>query len=128
MSDIRKYINLIESADSEFKIQIDDGDEEDDRNAVQKHLSKPDPSSDPEEEAANKQLVQKMSSALGTLPPKYERILRMRYGINTPESSIYDIGTELGIKPNDVLRLERKALQMLRHPSRSRAIRGFMNN
>lgn len=118
MSDIRKYINLVESA--EFKPE---GEEQD---ALHRLRNEPDPSPNPEEEAVNKQLVQKMSSALGTLPPKLERILRMRYGINTPEASIYEIGKELGMNPKDVLGYERKALRMLKHPNRSRTIRGFM--
>lgn len=124
MSDIRKYINLIESVES--KIQVDDGDDGNDLDAIQHLSKKPDPSPSPEDEAVRKQLVQKMSGALGKLPPKLERILRMRYGINMPETDIYSVAKELGMKPKDVLGLERKALKMLRHPSRSRAIRGFM--
>jgi RNA polymerase sigma factor (sigma-70 family) len=73
------------------------------------------------------QLKESVSKVLETLAPRYERVLRMRFGIGLDRSyNLYEIADHYGLGPERIRQMEAKALRMLKHPSRSRKIRPFV--
>ena len=59
-----------------------------------------------------------VSQALGTLTPREERIIRLRFGINCEDHGLKEAGERLGITRERVRQLEAKGMRKLKHPSR----------
>jgi RNA polymerase sigma factor (sigma-70 family) len=67
-----------------------------------------------------------LSQVLLMLTPREERIIRLRFGINTKEMTHNEIGEQIGISGERVRSIVKKALRMLKHPHSSRRLReGF---
>ena len=62
------------------------------------------------------------SNALSMLTQREERILRQRFGINCPGSTLEEIGKIYGVTRERVRQIEAKALRKIKHPSRSKSI------
>ena len=73
---------------------------------------------------ANKQIV---DDVLGTLPAREAEILRMRFGINQEKAmTLEEVGGHYGITKERIRQIEAKALRKLRHPSRSKKLKDYL--
>jgi len=72
------------------------------------------------------ELIENITSTLGTLSPREEKIIRMRFGINEDkESCLEDVGKHFGISRMRVQQIEAKALRKLRHESNRDKLKDF---
>lgn len=76
-----------------------------------------------EETMIREQAVASVRQALGMLPPRLERILRIRFGIDCEEKTLTEIGEMWGITRSRVAQIEAKAMRMLKHPCRGKILR-----
>ncbi|MBN2048454.1 MAG: sigma-70 family RNA polymerase sigma factor [Anaerolineaceae bacterium] len=78
-------------------------------------------------QATNDNLLgDKINEILGTLPPREERILRLRFGLeNGRVYTLEEVGQKFGLTRERIRQIEGKALCRLRHPRRARKLRGF---
>ncbi|MBP6985176.1 MAG: RNA polymerase sigma factor RpoD [Alphaproteobacteria bacterium] len=68
---------------------------------------------------------------LSTLTPREERVLRMRFGIGmgvNMEHTLEEVGQQFSVTRERIRQIEAKALRKLKHPSRSRKLRSFLDN
>jgi len=66
---------------------------------------------------------------LASLTPREERVLRMRFGIGmSNDHTLEEVGQQFDVTRERIRQIEAKALRKLKHPSRSRKLRGFLNN
>ena len=65
---------------------------------------------------------------LASLTPREERVLRMRFGIGmSTDHTLEEVGQQFFVTRERIRQIEAKALRKLKHPSRSRKLRGFLN-
>ena len=74
------------------------------------------------------EIKQKISIVLSTLTEREERILRMRFGINTKEHTLDEIGQVYSVTGNRIRMIEARALRKLKHKSRSEILREYVQN
>lgn len=76
------------------------------------------------------QLQARLGQILITLDPREEKILRMRFGIGCKEHTLEEVGMKLRplLTRTRVGQIEARALRKLKHPSRSRKLREFLDN
>jgi RNA polymerase sigma factor (sigma-70 family) len=79
--------------------------------------------------AIEEELNEYLNSCLQALSPREEFILRARFGLGNVEvRTLEEIGRELKLSRERVRQIEARALEKLRHPSRNRRLRGFLEN
>jgi RNA polymerase primary sigma factor len=102
------------------------GDEEDshlgdfieDKNAIQ-----------PVDTAIQSSLRDTIAEVLASLTPREERIIRMRFGLAmTSDHTLKEVGSTFSVTRERIRQIEAKALRKLKHPSRSRILRTFLDN
>jgi RNA polymerase primary sigma factor len=102
------------------------GDEEDshlgdfieDKNAIQ-----------PIDTAIHSSLRDTIAEVLASLTPREERIIRMRFGLGmTSDHTLEEVGNTFSVTRERIRQIEAKALRKLKHPSRSRILRTFLDN
>jgi RNA polymerase primary sigma factor len=72
-------------------------------------------------------LREKVEEVLSTLSPREARILRLRFGLDTGRSyTLEEVGQKFGLTRERIRQIEGEALRRLRHPSRSRQLRGYL--
>jgi RNA polymerase primary sigma factor len=72
-------------------------------------------------------LVEQTRKVLATLTPREEKVLRMRFGIGEKaDRTLEEVGVDFEVTRERVRQIEAKALRKLRHPSRSRRLRPFL--
>lgn len=77
---------------------------------------------------SQRELEDRFKDLLSTLTPREERILRMRFGIGLDrDHTLESIGQEYNITRERIRQIEAKALDKLKHPTRSRRLRGFLD-
>jgi RNA polymerase primary sigma factor len=65
---------------------------------------------------------------LSGLTPREERVLRMRFGIGmNTDHTLEEVGQQYAVTRERIRQIEAKAIRKLKHPSRSRMLRSFMN-
>ena len=74
------------------------------------------------------EIKEKISLVLSTLTEREERVLRMRFGINTKEHTLDEIGQLFNVTGNRISMIEAKALRKLKHKSRSEILREYVQN
>ncbi len=68
------------------------------------------------------------SSVLATLSPREERVLRMRFGIGmTSDHTLEEVGQQFSVTRERIRQIEAKALRKLKHPTRSKKLRTFLD-
>ena len=73
-------------------------------------------------------LKEQLLSVLDTLTPREEKVLRLRYGIDDGKPrTLEEVGREFNVTRERIRQIEAKALRKLRHPSRSKKLRDFLN-
>ena len=79
-------------------------------------------------DGASKQLLKdEIQEVLSTLTPREQRVLRLRFGLEDGRSrTLEEVGLEFTVTRERMRQIEAKALRKLRHPSRSRKLRGYL--
>ena len=79
-------------------------------------------------EAATFQLLrEQVEDVLGTLSERERRVLQLRFGLEDGRSrTLEEVGRDFGVTRERIRQIEAKALRKLRHPSRSRKLRDFL--
>ena len=72
-------------------------------------------------------LKEQTDNVLKTLTPREERVIKMRFGVGDgSEHTLEEVGQDFAVTRERIRQIEAKALRKLRHPSRSRRLRAFM--
>ena len=81
----------------------------------------------PADSAGSKLLKEKIDELLNTLTPREARILRLRFGLQNGRSyTLEEVGQKFGLTRERIRQIEGRALRRLRHPRRSRKLRGYL--
>ena len=81
----------------------------------------------PEEFATNEMLKDEISEVLLTLTEREEKVIRLRFGLEDGKpTTLEEVGQMFGVTRERIRQIEAKALRKLRHPSRSRKLRDYM--
>jgi RNA polymerase primary sigma factor len=123
---LEKVRKVLKIAKEPISLETPMGDEEDsqlgdyieDRNAVL-----------PIDAAVQSNLREATTRVLASLTPREERVLRMRFGIGMiTDHTLEEVGQQFSVTRERIRQIEAKALRKLKHPSRSRQLRSFLDN
>ncbi|SDR47018.1 RNA polymerase, sigma 70 subunit, RpoD [Rhizobiales bacterium GAS191] len=123
---LEKVRKVLKIAKEPISLETPIGDEEDshlgdfieDKNAVL-----------PVEAAIQSNLRETTTRVLASLTPREERVLRMRFGIGmNTDHTLEEVGQQFSVTRERIRQIEAKALRKLKHPSRSRKLRSFLDN
>lgn len=83
----------------------------------------------PIDSAVNSNLRSTTTKVLSSLTPREERVLRMRFGIGmNTDHTLEEVGQQFSVTRERIRQIEAKALRKLKHPSRSRKLRSFLDS
>ena len=120
-----KIREVIKIAQDPVSLETPIGEEED------SHLGDfvPDESNmSPEDFTIHEMLKEEISDVLLTLTEREEQVLRLRFGLDDGSSkTLEEVGQMFGVTRERIRQIEAKALRKLRHPSRSRKLKDFLN-
>ena len=81
----------------------------------------------PADAASHTMLREQLSDVLSTLTPREEKVLRLRFGLEDGRSrTLEEVGKEFNVTRERIRQIEAKALRKLRHPSRSRKLKDYL--
>jgi RNA polymerase primary sigma factor len=82
----------------------------------------------PPVDAASRQLLkEQIDDVLSTITPREQRVLQLRFGLEDGRSrTLEEVGKEFGVTRERIRQIEAKALRKLRHPSRSRKLKDYL--
>ena len=81
----------------------------------------------PVDVASRQLLKEQIEEVLGTLTPREQRILQLRFGLEDGRSrTLEEVGKEFNVTRERIRQIEAKALRKLRHPSRSRKLKDYL--
>ena len=84
--------------------------------------------SEPSEAASFTLLKEQLMEVLATLTPREEKVLRLRFGLEDGRTrTLEEVGKEFNVTRERIRQIEAKALRKLRHPSRSKKLKDFLN-
>ena len=82
----------------------------------------------PAEAASYELLREQLNEVLRTLTPREEQVLRLRFGLEDGrQRTLEEVGQQFNITRERIRQIEAKALRKLRHPSRSKKLRDYLN-
>jgi RNA polymerase primary sigma factor len=82
----------------------------------------------PSDAAVNMNLAEQTRKVLATLTPREEKVLRMRFGIGEKaDHTLEEVGQDFTVTRERIRQIEAKALRKLRHPTRSRKLKNFID-
>jgi RNA polymerase primary sigma factor len=82
----------------------------------------------PSDAAVNMNLAEQTRKVLATLTPREEKVLRMRFGIGEKaDHTLEEVGQDFSVTRERIRQIEAKALRKLRHPTRSRKLKNFID-
>lgn len=123
--EVSKVEEIMKIAQEPVSLETPVGEEED------SHLGDFLPDSDasqPSEEASHTLLHEQLEDVLATLTPREQQVLRMRFGLQDGKPhTLEEVGKEFDVTRERIRQIESKALRKLRHPSRSKKLRDFLN-
>ncbi|MCL2843103.1 MAG: RNA polymerase sigma factor RpoD [Oscillospiraceae bacterium] len=122
---VEKVRDILKIAQEPVSLETPIGEEED------SHLGDfiPDEdASEPAEAASFTLLKEQLMTVLSTLTPREAKVLRLRFGIEDGRTrTLEEVGKEFNVTRERIRQIEAKALRKLRHPSRSKKLRDFLN-
>ncbi len=122
---VEKVREILKIAQEPVSLETPIGEEED------SHLGDfiPDEgASEPSEAASFTLLKEQLIDVLSTLTPREEKVLKLRFGIEDGRSrTLEEVGKEFQVTRERIRQIEAKALRKLRHPSRSKKLKDFLN-
>ena len=81
----------------------------------------------PADAAAQSLLREQLSEVLGTLTEREQQVLRLRFGLDDGRArTLEEVGSQFGVTRERIRQIEAKALRKLRHPSRSKKLKDFL--
>jgi len=81
----------------------------------------------PADAASHQLLREQVGDVLGSLGPRERRVLQLRFGLDNGRSrTLEEVGREFGVTRERIRQIEAKALRKLRHPSRSKKLKGYL--
>ncbi|MBQ4233433.1 MAG: sigma-70 family RNA polymerase sigma factor, partial [Firmicutes bacterium] len=81
----------------------------------------------PADAAAFSMLKEQLDEVLGTLQDREQKVLRLRFGLDDGRTrTLEEVGQEFDVTRERIRQIEAKALRKLRHPSRSRKLRDYL--
>ena len=82
----------------------------------------------PAEAASRQMLKEQMEDVLGTLSPREREVLTMRFGLEDGRGrTLEEVGREFGVTRERIRQIEAKALRKLRHPTRAKKLKDFLD-
>ena len=82
----------------------------------------------PQDSAAYTMLKEQLNDVMGTLTSREAKVLRLRFGLEDGKArTLEEVGKEFNVTRERIRQIEAKALRQLRHPSRSKKLRDYMN-
>ena len=82
----------------------------------------------PADAASHTMLREQLADVLSTLTPREEKVLRLRFGLEDGRSrTLEEVGKEFNVTRERIRQIEAKALRKLRHPSRSRKLKDYLD-
>lgn len=121
---VERVREIIKIAQDPVSLETPIGEEED------SHLGDFIPDDDiplPSDAAAATLLKEQLMQVLSTLTPREEKVLRLRFGIDDGrQRTLEEVGKEFNVTRERIRQIEAKALRKLRHPSRSRKLRDYL--
>jgi len=82
----------------------------------------------PQDAASHTLLKEQLAEVLGTLTPREERVLKLRFGLEDGRSrTLEEVGEVFNVTRERIRQIEAKALRKLRHPSRSKKLKDFLD-
>ncbi len=122
---VEKVREILKIAQEPVSLETPIGEEED------SHLGDfiPDEgASEPSEAASFTLLKEQLVEVLSTLTPREEKVLKLRFGIEDGRTrTLEEVGKEFNVTRERIRQIEAKALRKLRHPSRSKKLKDFLN-
>ena len=122
---VEKVREILKIAQEPVSLETPIGEEED------SHLGDfiPDEgASEPSEAASFTLLKEQLMDVLSTLTPREEKVLKLRFGIEDGRTrTLEEVGKEFNVPRERIRQIEAKALRKLRHPSRSKKLKDFLN-
>ncbi|MBA3322925.1 MAG: sigma-70 family RNA polymerase sigma factor, partial [Pyrinomonadaceae bacterium] len=85
----------------------------------------------PAESVVNENLREITEEVLQTLSPREEKVIKLRFGLGTQggeETTLEEVGQSFNVTRERIRQIEAKALKKLRHPSRARLLKPFVQN
>ena len=81
----------------------------------------------PSDVASHTMRKEQLAEVLSTLTPREEKVLRLRFGLEDGRSrTLEEVGKEFNVTRERIRQIEAKALRKLRHPSRSKKLKDFL--
>ena len=122
---VEKVREILKIAQEPVSLETPIGEEED------SHLwdfIEDDTASEPSEAASFTLLKEQLVDVLSTLTPREEKVLKLRFGIEDGRTrTLEEVGKEFNVTRERIRQIEAKALRKLRHPSRSKKLKDFLN-
>lgn len=122
---VEKVREIMRVAQEPVSLETPIGEEED------SHLGDFIPDNDapaPADAASHTMLKEQLSEVLDTLTPREEKVLRLRFGLEDGRSrTLEEVGKEFNVTRERIRQIEAKALRKLRHPSRSKKLKDFLD-
>jgi RNA polymerase primary sigma factor len=122
---VEKVREILKVAQDPVSLETPIGEEED------SHLGDFIPDEDapaPAEAASHTLLKEQLSDVLKTLTPREEKVLRLRFGLDDGRPrTLEEVGKEFNVTRERIRQIEAKALRKLRHPSRSKKLKDFLD-
>ncbi len=122
---VEKVREIVRVAQEPVSLETPIGEEED------SHLGDFIPDSDtpaPADEASHALLKEQLEEVLSTLTPREAKVLRLRFGLEDGKSrTLEEVGSEFKVTRERIRQIEAKALRKLRHPSRSKKLKDYLD-
>ena len=122
---VEKVIEIQKIAQDPVSLETPIGEEDD------SHLGdfiQDDDSPAPQDAAAYTLLREQLEEVMKTLTPREAKVLKLRFGLEDGKSrTLEEVGREFNVTRERIRQIEAKALRKLRHPSRSKKLKDYMN-
>ncbi|MBQ3757609.1 MAG: RNA polymerase sigma factor RpoD [Oscillospiraceae bacterium] len=123
---VEKIRDILKVAQDPVSLETPIGEEED------SHLGDfiPDDGvSDPASQVNSAMLKEEVRKALGTLTERERRVVELRFGLEDGKSrTLEEVGSEFGVTRERIRQIEAKAIRKLKHPTRSKILKGFLTD